>query len=83
MATLPNGSYRTKAGSTLQVSGKHGGIFTASFDWIEGDNACCDCHVDPVPAEWGNNEWRLTWDCEVCSGGSARLIPVAQCEVPA
>ena len=79
---LENGTYRTKAGSTVTLSGTHGGIASAVFDWLEEDGACCDCQCDPYPEHWGNDEYgnpefRLTWFCGVCDGGSARLMPVS------
>ncbi len=68
---LRNGTYRTAAGSTLAVSGKHSGIFEVSFDWFEEDDACCDCEVGAEPVDG-----RLTWACSECGGGSAALEPV-------
>jgi len=65
---LANGSYRTPAGSTVTVSGKHGGIFTVAFDWFEEPRACDSCVVDPIP----DGEY-LTWACGRCGGGSAML----------
>lgn len=69
---MTNGVYHTKHGSTVTVSGKHSGIFSVSFDWLEEDNACIDCRVNPVPSDG-----RLTWDCDVCGGGSAELFDTA------
>jgi len=68
---LPNGAYRTAAGSTLKISGKHGGIGEVSFDWSEEPNACSDCRPSPYP-----DEDRLTWQCDYCGGGSAKLFLV-------
>lgn len=68
---LPNGLYRTSAGSTLTVAGDHGGMFTVSFDWLEESGACSDCRVDPAP-----DEGRMVWSCAQCGGGSAELFPL-------
>jgi len=80
---LENGTYQTKAGSTVEISGEHGGISHVSFDWVEEPNACIDCRVDPYPHHWGkdedgNDEWRLYWECDRCGGGSSRLERVPQ-----
>jgi hypothetical protein len=72
MTKLPNGSYRTEAGSLLEVSGKHGGIFALEFDWFE-ENACCDCNASAAPELYGD-EWVIVWDCETCGGGEAKLF---------
>jgi hypothetical protein len=69
--TLPNGTYRTAAGSTLKISGKHGGIVEVDFDWLEEPDACLDCSPSPYP-----DEDFLTWQCDYCGGGSAQLFPV-------
>jgi hypothetical protein len=68
---LPVGKYTTAHGSTLEISGKHGGIGTISFDWVEEPGACPDCRPNPYP-----DEDRLTWSCDECGGGSALLTPV-------
>ena len=68
--TLPNGHYRTAAGSEMWVSGKHGGFSEVSFDWFEED-ACLDCQVSAYDVDG-----RLVWSCEECGGGSAELFPV-------
>lgn len=73
MSKLPNGHYHTAKGSTLEISGEHGGRFSVDWDWCE-EGACCDCSVNPHPVEWDEGEWRLTWDCDHCHGGSAVLI---------
>jgi hypothetical protein len=73
--TLPNGHYRTKAGSTVEVYGNYSGCVRVSFDWCEEPNACCDCIVNPYPENWGGGEYRLTWDCVHCDGGCAVLEP--------
>lgn len=73
MSTLANGKYRTAAGSTVEISGEHGGISTIDFDWFEED-ACFDCEVQPYPEQFGEDDWRLVWNCEYCSGGNAELI---------
>ncbi len=70
----PNGSYRTDNGSTLEVSGRHGGRVLASFDWFE-EGACCDAECNPYPVEWDDDEWHLTWRCDCHGEGHARLHP--------
>jgi len=40
---IPAGTYQTKGGSTVTISGKHGGIVEVEFDWVEEDGACVDC----------------------------------------
>lgn len=67
---LPNGHYRTAAGSEMWISGKHGGKSTVEFDWFEED-ACCDCQPEPYDCDG-----RLIWHCDECGGGSAELMPV-------
>jgi hypothetical protein len=78
--TLPNGSYRTKAGSTLQLSGLHGGISLVSFDWFEESHACIECHVEPYPQEFAG-EYRMVWSCDDCGCGSAALFPKGESHV--
>ena len=75
---LPNGKYRTLAGSTVTISGNHAGVATVEFDWLDEDQACIDCHPEPYPEYWGHAEWRLVWHCAVCGGGSAKLDEVAR-----
>lgn len=67
--SMPAGKYRTAEGSTVVISGKHNGIATVEFDWLE-ENACCDCRVNPYP-----EDGYLTWDCDECGGGRAKLEP--------
>ena len=70
-----NGKYHTEAGSTVDISGKHGGISAASFDWFAEPDACCDCKAQVYPEPWDfAGQWRLVWKCEQCGGGSARLF---------
>ena len=38
-----------KAGSTVELSGEHGGISRVSLDWVEEPNACIECRVDAYP----------------------------------
>ena len=68
--SLPNGKYRTKRGSTVTISGKHGGISRVDFDWCEED-ACIDCE----PRAY-DTDGHLVWDCEICGGGMAKLEKV-------
>jgi hypothetical protein len=75
VSKLPNGDYRTEAGSTLRVSGKYSGIFEVGFDWVE-EEACCDCYANAEPQDYGSAglpDWRLVWHCDYCDGGAAKL----------
>lgn len=65
---------RTDAGSTVKLSGAHGGIVDIDFDWFEEDHACIDCLVD-IDATRDTNFYLLVWDCETCGGGAAELTP--------
>lgn len=67
---LANGTYKTAAGSTMTISGQHGGISRVDFDWLE-EGACPDCCPNGYEVEG-----YLTWSCDVCGGGSARLEPI-------
>lgn len=73
---LPNGHYKTEAGSTVEVFGKHSGAFRVKFDWMEESPACFDCEVNHEPEDWGNRIYHLTWHCDYCGGGSAALSNV-------
>jgi hypothetical protein len=73
--TLPNGLYRTKAGSTVEISGTHAGISRVYFDWLEEPNACIECEVNPYPELWDEGKYHLTWSCEEGCGGNAELFP--------
>ena len=64
--------YRTANGSTLELSGKHGGISHVVFDWLE-ESGCVDCQAEPYPEEFDENDLRLVWHCTYCGGGNARL----------
>lgn len=75
---LPNGKYRTKAGSTVEISGAHSGISHVLFDWLEEQDSCYDCDPDPYPQDWGDGTHHLVWCCEKCGGGSAALEPVPE-----
>ena len=65
---MENGKYVTEHGSTIEISGKHGGRSVADFDWFEEPDACCDCKVEPYP-----EDGYLIWHCDECGGGSAKL----------
>jgi hypothetical protein len=71
--SLPQGTYRTAAGSVVRISGKHAGVATVEFDWLE-EGGCIDCEPNPMPVDG-----TLEWSCETCGGGSARLMPVLGC----
>ena len=51
----------------MTVTGQHGGISEVVFDWVE-EEACIECKPEP----YDDGGW-LTWTCEVCGGGSAKL----------
>ncbi len=75
-----NGLYRTKAGSTVRVSGRYNGIIKIDFDWFE-EGGCIECESPEInimdfPDRFGN--FFLTWYCEYCSKGikQARLYKV-------
>ena len=69
---MTNGKYKTENGSTVEISGKHSGISSVVFDWLEED-ACVDCEVEPYPEEFDKDDLRLIWRCEYCGGGNAKL----------
>ena len=69
---LPNGHYRTAAGSEMRISGERGGISEVLFDWIE-EASCADCRPEAY-----EQDGRLTWGCDVCDGGSAELVIVEE-----
>ena len=74
---VENGLYRTTAGSTVELSGTHGGISRVLFDWLEESNACIECRVDPYPqSEDFQGHFCLVWECDHCGGGYARLFSV-------
>ena len=63
------GKYKTEHGSEVLVHTINAGSWTANFDRLEEPHACFDCHsidVDP-------HEHALTWECEYCGGGIAKL----------
>ena len=70
---LPNGKYKTKAGSELTISGKYSGIAGLDFDWFEEPGACCDCKAEPYPEQDGQN-WYIVWHCDNCGEGRAKLF---------
>lgn len=71
-----NGTYETKAGSIVKISGKYSGIAEVEFDWLE-ENACIDCEPNPYPEDQGDS-LILTWSCDYCSGGHAVLTPLEE-----
>ena len=64
----------TPNGSTVEISGKHKGIYEIDFDWFEEDHACIDCEVD-IDASRDTGWTRLIWGCCECTGGQAPLAP--------
>jgi len=73
---LPNGLYKTFHGSIVRISGQYGGIVEVDFDWLE-EGGCVGCQVQPYPEEFGSNDWRLVWHCDICGGGNAKLHKVS------
>ena len=68
---LPNGKYRTAAGSTVSI---HEGRSDVVFDWFE-EGGCVDCSPDPFECEG-----YLVWRCPSCGGGQSELKPdVGKC----
>ena len=62
---LPNGNYQTEAGSTLTISGTHGGIFEVDFNWLD-EGGCDSCEPEPY-----DSDGYLVWHCNICGGGHA------------
>ena len=75
-AGMKPGPYRTAAGSTVEVSGVHGGIHHILFDWFSEKGACIDCK--PYLSDDGAE---LRWTCELHDGGSTALVAGAQEEM--
>ena len=66
---LPKGKYITNNGSTMTITGKHGGISEVNFNWLD-EGACIDCEPEPY-----DEDGHLTWHCVICGGGRAKLHP--------
>jgi len=64
---LKKRKYKTKSGSTVVMNG---GI-VINFDWFE-ENACCDC----LPNVNVYGQGYLTWYCDECGHGEAKLEEV-------
>lgn len=62
------GKYKTENGSTVTITGKHCGIVTIQFDWLE-EGGCIDCEPSTDV-----NEDVLYWSCDYCGGGQVRHI---------
>ena len=52
--------YKTKAGSTVEISGKYNGIITIDWDWFE-ENACIESHPT-----WEEDTESIVAHCECC-----------------
>jgi ribosomal protein L37AE/L43A len=63
------GKYKTKNGSTVEISGQYGGKSQVRFDWLEEENACFDCQPESYAVDG-----YLVWTCSECGGGKAKLI---------
>ena len=68
---LEDGTYKTKAGSTVTVMG---GRSFVQFDWFE-EGACFDSEAGPDMRRDGLRVF-LHWWCEECGGGCAELTKV-------
>lgn len=66
---MPQGKYRTAAGSELEV--KPNGGCTVWFDWFEEPDACVECRPDPMP----DDEGYLVWSCDEHNGGKSKWLP--------
>ena len=64
---LPDGDYKTEHGSIMKIS-RNGGRSEVEFDWLEEENACCDCTVSAY-----EHDGYMVWSCEYCGGGQAKL----------
>ena len=64
---MKQGLYKTEAGSTVSVQGKHGGIYHIDFDWVEEKDACLECH----PTVYDCTLW---WACQEHSGSAELKI---------
>ena len=73
MSARINGTYKTRAGSIVTISGRYSGIAEVDFDRLE-ENACIDCEPDPYPEDDGDGYY-LKWHCDYCGGGKAKLSP--------
>ena len=62
--------FRTAAGSTVEISGRHGGISEIAFDWFE-EGACIEAH--PVCETTDPQDAWLYWHCECCGDGQTKL----------
>jgi hypothetical protein len=69
VSRIPDGEYRTEAGSSVTVKN---GRSAVEFDWFEEGNACIECTVD-IPPDWDLDHYILVWSCEECGGGHADL----------
>lgn len=65
---MKNGKYKTKNGSIMIISGKHGGIRQTTFDWLE-EGGCVECKPEAY-----DDEGYLVWRCDYCEGGKAELF---------
>ena len=65
---LKPGKYKTAAGSTMTISGKHGGKSEVEFEVFD-EGGCFDC----VPEAYDDDGY-LVWRCEQCGGGRAKLV---------
>ena len=71
MMMMNNGEYKTAAGSTMSISGEHGGRSVVEFDWWD-EGACPNCEPEP----YADDDGFLVWNCDDCGGGRAELFAV-------
>ena len=69
LSRLPNGTYRTAAGSLVTIDGIYGGRHVIDFDWFE-EGACIEAHpsVDVI-------DGCLHWNCGCCPDGGSAARP--------
>lgn len=77
--TMTPGTYRTAAGSTLEIVERAGGLYRLKFS-RQAEGACPCCYV--ITAYTGGS---LVWECDTCSsgGGIAAWVRVPESDVPA
>lgn len=64
--------YRTAHGSRVEISGRHMGIVTIDFDWLE-EGACIESKRNVLAETRDPEDAWLFWSCKCCGGGQTRL----------
>jgi hypothetical protein len=67
--------FKTEHGSELHVNDRIT-VVSLDFDWFEEPNACIECSPEPYPDKDDGEYW-LTWHCEDCGGGRAKLTEIS------